>query len=332
MSNNPSRREFLVTGALAAAGITAAGGLTSCATLTSGVPAAAAPMGAPSLRIAHLTDTHVKPENRIPDQTTQALLHALAQNPKPDLIINGGDAIMDALAATRERTLAQWNDWKRAFVEPAGSTPILHTIGNHDIWGWNKDKSGTTGNEAEWGKRWACEMYGRDTRWQSHDAGGWHIIVLDSTQPASEDLSYTPFIDEEQFEWLAGDLAAVPPATPVLIVSHIPILSVCHLMFSTSDDRIKYLRTNKVLMHHDGRRLSALFEKHPNVKCCASGHIHLVDECHYKGVTYYCNGAVSGNWWGGPFHNIAPGYAILDLYPDGRVERQYVEWGWVKLG
>ena len=35
-------------------------------------------------------------------------------------------------------------------------------------------------------------------------------------------------------------------------------------------------------------------------------------------MTYCCNGAVSGAWWGGNYQETKPGYAIIDLYPDGR--------------
>ncbi|GAB4319135.1 MAG: hypothetical protein Kow0059_12920 [Candidatus Sumerlaeia bacterium] len=326
-----SRRRFLKTGTLAAAG-----GLIGCASLApSSFAAAADPAVSPTpagpdsvLRIAHLTDIHVKPSAGAPDGMRSALRHALARRPAPNLIINGGDAIMDALRASFDYTREQWSLWKRILAEECPATPVLNVIGNHDIWGWDKEKSGTTGSEPLWGKRWVLDVYERDTPWTSLDIGPWRIIALDSTQPPSGELGYVPILDEPQFDWLQNTIAAVPPERHILVVSHIPILSVCHFMFSLSDDRAAYERTLKVLMHHDARRLTALFEKHPNVRCCISGHIHLVDEVHYKGVVYYCNGAVCGKWWGGPWHNIPPGYAMLTLHPDGRVEREYIEWGW----
>ncbi|WP_310586922.1 hypothetical protein [Dyadobacter aurulentus] len=54
----------------------------------------------------------------------------------------------------------------------------------------------------------------------------------------------------------------------------------------------------------------------------------------FNNVHYYCNGAMSGYWWGkgdehsaGPYYyqETAPGYAILKLYEDGTVENQYYE-------
>ena len=40
------------------------------------------------------------------------------------------------------------------------------------------------------------------------------------------------------------------------------------------------------------------------------------------------DGAVSGNWWKGHFHEFAEGYGVFDLFPDGTFEHQYVTYGW----
>jgi Icc protein len=81
-------------------------------------------------------------------------------------------------------------------------------------------------------------------------------------------------------------------------------------------------------MHIDARKIKQLFAKHPNVKLCMSGHLHLVDRVDFGGVTYFCNGAVSGNWWKGKRQDCDAGYAVLDLFDDGSFERQYIEYGW----
>jgi 3',5'-cyclic-AMP phosphodiesterase len=77
-------------------------------------------------------------------------------------------------------------------------------------------------------------------------------------------------------------------------------------------------------MHADARRIKDLFLKHPNVKLCLSGHIHLRDSLEYNGVTYACNGAVCGNWWQGNYQETKPGYAIVDLWNDGTHKIEYV--------
>jgi hypothetical protein len=46
----------------------------------------------------------------------------------------------------------------------------------------------------------------------------------------------------------------------------------------------------------------------------------------YNGVTFICNGAVSGAWWEGSRRQTAPGYGIIDLYADGTFDEQYINY------
>ena len=75
-------------------------------------------------------------------------------------------------------------------------------------------------------------------------------------------------------------------------------------------------------------RLVVAISPHWNVKLCLSGHLHSVDRVDYAGVTYLCNGAVSGAWWNGDHRDCDEGYGIVDLYADGSFEHQYVSYDW----
>ncbi len=68
------------------------------------------------------------------------------------------------------------------------------------------------------------------------------------------------------------------------------------------------------------------FNQHKNVKLAVSGHIHLTDRVDYNGVSYCCNGAVSGRWWFGKYQHTEAGYAIIDLYDDGSFTNTYVSY------
>lgn len=228
---------------------------------------------------------------------------------------------MDALAKPRNRVKIQFDLWKQIVEKEECSKPVLHVIGNHDIWGWaDKAKSGTTGDEPEYGKAWALDAFEIPRRYYSVHRNGWHLIVLDSTQ--YDGGAYIAQIDDEQFEWLENDLKSTPPTTPILIASHIPIISFCPLMFGARrpDDRTlpqAAMEHQPCGLHIDARKLKDLFGKHPNIKLCLSGHIHLADRVDYLGITYLCNPAVSGGWWGGPFQEVQNGYTIVDLFEDG---------------
>ena len=284
-----------------------------------------------SLRIAHLTDAHVQPEHGADEGLRTCIRHAVA-NHSPDLFIAGGDQIMDALAKPRDRVKTQFDLWN-AIVKQECSKEILHVIGNHYIWGWaDKEKSQTTGDEPEYGKSWALDAFKLDKRYYSVDRNGWHIVVLDSTQ--FDGGAYVAQIDDEQFEWLENDLKKTPTTMPIMVVSHIPIISFCPLMFSeagptTSPSNAKpRWSISRALLHIDARKLKDLFAKHANIKLCLSGHIHLTDRVDYMGITYLCNPAVSGGWWRGPFQEVGNGYTVIDLFADGTFAHQWVHFEW----
>jgi predicted MPP superfamily phosphohydrolase len=276
------------------------------------------------LRIAHLTDIHVQPERRASDGMIACLHHVQSQPDKPDLILTGGDSIFDSFAADDARTSLQWNLWHAA-LKNENSIAVRSCIGNHDIWGGNKAKSKTTGSEPNYGKKRAVEMLALSDRYYSFDQNGWRFIVLDSTQPDDKG-GYSAFLDEAQFNWLGVTLRDTPSTTPVLVLSHIPILTVTTLLWAKQEQGD--FRVDDSLMHRDCVALKNLFAGHPNVKVCLSGHMHLIDRVDYNGVTYLCNGAVSGNWWKGRHKDCDEGYALINLFDDGTFASEYVKYGW----
>jgi 3',5'-cyclic AMP phosphodiesterase CpdA len=279
-----------------------------------------------TLRLAHLTDLHIQPERAAVQGVAAALHHVQALADKPELIITGGDTIMDALVVGMDRAKLQWDLWQQTIKDEC-SLPIESCLGNHDVFGWDKKASGTTGEEAQWGKRWACDVFGRAKPYYSFDRNDWHIIVLDSILPSEQRL-YNAGLDDEQFAWLQSDLAATPATTPVLVVSHIPIITVTVFSATAKKTDNGDLVIAGPLMHNDYPRLRELFRKHPNVKLCLSGHTHVVDRIDFYGVGYLCNGAVCGGWWKADHQHTQPGYAVIDLFDDGTFDHQYINYGW----
>ena len=278
-----------------------------------------------ALRVVHLTDIHVQPERSAGVGLAACLRHVGALADPPRLVLNGGDSVMDAFAQRAGRATEQ-ADLFRSVLKRECPFPVEHCIGNHDVWGWDKARSRTTGREPLWGKAWALDLFGLDRRYRSFDRAGWHFVVLDSVY--AHEKGYTARLDEEQFHWLAGDLAAVSAATPICVLSHIPILSVTPYLDGRNERTGDWVVPG-AWMHIDARRIVDLFGRHPNVKLCLSGHEHQYDRCLYNGVWYVCNGAVCGNWWKGSYLGTPPGYGLLDLYADGTFDAQYVAYGWV---
>lgn len=272
-------------------------------------------------RIAHLTDMHVQPERGAQSGFEACIAHALKQ--KPDFIMTGGDLIMDALHQDADRVKAQWSIFQAA-LKQYPKVRFEHCIGNHDVWGWGDHAKYK--DESKYGKTWALEVLELAKPYRSFDDAGWHFVVLDSTHRTSGN-GYTARLDDEQFEWLKDDLSRVSPKTPVMILSHIPILAVC-CFFDGENEKTGNWVIPGAWVHIDARRIKDLFKKHPNVKICVSGHEHLLDQVVYNNVNYFCNGAVSAGWWGGDYYECTYGYSIVDLFDDGSFENKYVPFGW----
>jgi len=275
------------------------------------------------LRFAHITDVHLKP-GAIPEAGFAKALHHIQQyKPGVDFIINGGDSIMDSLEASREKTRTQWDLFKKV-LSNENSLPIYHTIGNHDIWGWFIDKDKPT-DDPLYGKHWVLQELALSQRYYSFSKERWHFIVLDSTQ-LNPKGGYIGKLDEEQLNWLQEELKRVPAEQFVCIVSHIPVLSICSGLFFNKTEANGDLLIKRNLMHTDFLQLKDIFSQYPNIRVCISGHIHMQDEVRYQDVHYYCNGAVSGNWWGGPFNGFTPAYAVMELYDDGTAKRTMIKY------
>lgn len=323
-----SRREFLA-------------GTMTAAALAAVTPGAYAQPAAPhtpksprkALRMAHLTDTHVKPELGGAEGMAACLRHMFSLPEPPQLIITGGDLPMDTGSATEARSKLEWDLFKRVLADNLPKNfPIYHALGNHDIFGRNRKAGNATGNEPLFGKRWFMENFQYTKTYQAFTQANWKFIVLDSIDWDQNTGDYVIRIVGEQKDWLHHELASTPPTTPVLIVSHAPIMSVAN--FFDKDDAVwktdgDTLNIYTERMHVDCRDLDALFLKHRNVKLCLSGHLHLVDRCVYNDVTYICDGAVSGAKWKGPKRQCNPGYGLVDLYDDGSFTHAYTEFGWV---
>lgn len=268
-------------------------------------------------RFAHLTDSHVQPDGDCPERFARCVEHVLGQKDRPQLILTGGDLIMHATEDDPARVRAQWDVFHRVIGGDLG-IPVRHTIGNHDVWGW-PDRD----NDPRRGKRWAMDELGLEKPYYTFDEGNWTFVVLDST--AQRGTGYVAQLDDEQFEWLGGVLAAVPEDRHVIVASHEPILCAC-AFFDGENEKSGDWRIPGQWVHIDARRIKDLFARHPQVRLAISGHMHLVDRVDYLGVTYLCNGAVSGAWWKGSYQEFGPGYALIDLYDDGTFDREFVFW------
>jgi len=292
------RRKFLASGATLAIGATAPILAVKAAETENSKKAV--------LTVAHITDVHIRPEDNIPARAIEWL--KVVKRHKPDFYLNGGDSIHDASydKVSRDRTIEQWEVWDQ-FRAEIQDTKVYSCIGNHDPW-WDVP----TKEDEMYGKPYVVNRLQMPAPYYSFNEKGWHFIILDGNH---EGIS----LGEEQMKWLENDLGSLPSNTPTLIMSHFPITSITDALVGGQ--------------HSDHKELKTLFYKHKDkVRVCLSGHQHLLDRTWYNDVHYFCNGALSGFWWGDGDEQSAgkqyyletpPGFAILKLYADGTVENEY---------
>ena len=275
------------------------------------------------LRIAHMTDFHVYPDNIASDGMIRALRHAQAQADPPDIILNTGDSIMESLEADKANTVAQWDVYNN-IMKAECRLPVINAIGNHDVWGWAAADPNIK-KDPLYGKEMALEKLGLSNRYYSFDQADWHFVVLDSTHTSDEasPYAYIGKLDDEQFQWLIEDINAVPKTTPICIISHIPILAACEYFDGPNEEGGNW-KVPGAWMHIAARRFRQLFLQYPNVRLCLSGHAHQHEVLDYLGVRYMTNGAVCGNWWQGWYMDFPPAYVMVNLYTDGTADSSFI--------
>lgn len=269
------------------------------------------------LRIAHITDVHVQPLIGAVKGFERCLNHIQNLPEKPDFIINSGDCIMDAHGHKESKVKRQWELFQKV-IKSENSLPIFSIMGNHDI--CCEGDSGHTFND---GKKWAMDEMSLDKPYYSFEKNGWHFSMLDSVQMKMDGTYYSGNLGEEQTNWLKSDLENT--TKNVMVISHIPILSAC-VFFDGNNMKNEKWELPGSWMHTDSKQISEVFYKENKVKLAVSGHIHLTDRVDYNGVSYLCNGAVSGRWWAGKYQHTPAGYAVIDLFDDGTFTNKYIEY------
>jgi Icc protein len=271
----------------------------------------------PVLRLAHLTDVHLKDKWEAPARWRRCLAHVQSRSPAVELILNGGDIVFDMNKENLDTIQAQWKLW-HSILKEGSSLPIHYCLGNHDIW-WNEDDKG----QVLYGKQFSMDQVGLSAPYYSVMKAGWKFIVLDSCHLDIDNTWYIGKLGEVQFAWLQQELEGTAAEVPVLVLSHIPILTATQMVADDFSGKWELLGGD---MHTDVVKITELFYRFPNVKLCLSGHVHIRDKVVYNNVTYICNGAVSGAWWEGFRRQTMPGYGLIDLYADGSFDEAYVNY------
>lgn len=267
------------------------------------------------VRILYYTDIHARTEW---DTPVAMRLAADAMNQHhADLILCGGDLITDGYNGTAESLTPRWDAYFDALHNRL--VPAPHAmIGNHDLVGVEPPAGAPPEPDprAEFRRR-----LGLDRTYRSFDAHGYHIILLDGIEVTRDELKYRGYIDENQLAWLREDLAAVAPETPIILMSHMPLLT---SFFQRTDAVTAAVPANRGVVNN--REVLDLFAGH-RLLLVLQGHLHVNEMLRWGETTFITGGAVCGKWWRGDWHGTDAGYGLLELDGTG-VQWTYHTYGW----
>jgi len=267
-----------------------------------------------SFTVAFLTDIHVQPEKNAIEGFNKAI--AKVNELKPDLVITGGDLVMDALGTGYDRADSLYNIYDS--LQAKFEMPVYNTIGNHEVFGLYKE-SGVDTVHPLYGKKLYEKRIG--PRYHSFDHKGWHFMILDGIGFTPE-RRYIGHIDQDQMNWIKEDLAKVDKDTPIAISVHIPFINagIQYYYGSLEENGASAVITN-------AKEVLELFNGH-NLKLALQGHLHWLEDIYIDKTHFIIGGAVSSNWWSGKRHGMEEGFLLLDFRADD-FDWEYVDYGWV---
>ncbi len=269
----------------------------------------------------HITDLHIQPERGAKAGVAKAFaaIHALPH--KPDFALIGGDLVMDAAKVSPERAALVYDLWQSAAADLG--LPMHYTIGNHDVYGLGEAAadSARAQKNPDFGKSIWKRRLGLTRTYNTFDHKGWRFVTLDSLLVGA-DGHWGGYIDPAQMTWLDDLLRKTPRKMPVVMLTHLPLLTIFgqYTLGTTS-------ALPEQLVVKNGREFQELIQGH-NVKVVFQGHTHVVEECEYLGTRYVTGGAVCGDWWKGWRLGVHPeGFTVVTVRGD-ELSWNYTPYGW----
>ena len=271
------------------------------------VPAFGAPKPSSSFDFIFLTDCHLEPELDGIHGTSLAMQRA--RSLRADFAIQGGDHVFDALGVPKSRADALYDQYDK--TEQELGLKVHHTLGNHDIFGIYT-ASGASPDDPAYGKKMFQARFG--PTFYSFDHKGHHFIILDSIG-ITADNHYEARIDDDQLSWLAADLGRQPAGTPIIVTTHIPLVTAVSSYAAVGP------KSPPPVPFINGPAAIKLFEGH-NVLAVLQGHTHVNERVDWHGIPYITSGAVCGNWWQGTRLGTPEGFTVVSV-ADNKLTTRY---------
>ncbi len=268
----------------------------------------------PDFSFAFITDIHLQPEG----DAVRGFLKAVdtINYLKPDFVITGGDLIMDALRQRHSRADSLYNLYQETVK--ALQMPVYNTMGNHEIYGIYSG-SGADPDDPDYGEKMFENKFGKS--FYSFNYKGWKFMILNSIEDSGHD-SYLGLIDPKQVEWIKEEIQKTDPATPIVISTHIPFLTV-----ETQKYQGTTLANDSSLVIINGKEIIDLFKGY-NLKLVLQGHLHIYEDIYIDSIHFITGGAICGGWWRGPYLGHEEGFILIKVKGDDFTS-EFVDYNWI---
>jgi len=188
---------------------------------------------------------------------TRAVVRAMNETHRPDLLVNLGDDIEDE---GRDVDLARYAECQ-AILRTADAE-LVNVAGNHDLITLNRD---------DLARLWQREG---QPLYYALDRSGFHLVVLHTIERKDVEVRIT----HAQLEWLAHDLAAT--SLPVVVLMHHPA--------SEQDlaSSFWFHRAPHLALVQERAELRAILEASGKVRVVFNGHVHRNHLDVIRGIPY----------------------------------------------
>lgn len=264
----------------------------------------------PRLELSFITDIHTIAGWDVPDAL--ALSAEKINAHCSDLLLIGGDLVHTNPGDDQKTVNNRWAVYRDFSQQLNRST--VYAIGNHDL---AVDETQSSDQRRD---KFRAVTGTLDTSYTT-DALGFRIIVLDSIGPGNHDFRYRGYIGPEQMQWLEETLANTPVSQPLILLTHMPLVS--GFWQAKQGNRVlpaadRLLVNNKEVLQR--------FKRH-NLRVVLQGHLHVNEHLRWNGIDFITGGAICGKWWRGHWQGTAPGFGRLSI-DEQETQWRYETTGW----
>ena len=223
---------------------------------------------------------------------------------------------MDALAQSWERSDSLFNLFDSMITQ--FEMPVYTAIGNHDVFGIYK-KSGVLSSHSEYGKKMYENRLAQ--RYYSFEHKDWNFIDLDGVG-LTDEYSYKGYVDGEQIKWLKQELQRIGKVSPIIIIIHIPLLSIeAQIALGPTEG----FKDNSIV--NNANEIREVLKGY-NIKLVLQGHTHFLEDIFYEGIHYVTGGAISGSVWNGKRYEMEEGFLLVHIKKNKNFSWEYIDYGW----